>query len=115
MYNRINILAWHRDCLLKIQENRPCRTKEEAEEVIPHKQETHYGGRKCMVDFRLLNGKPRATLIQRFDGSALLLGPKGRKIEFEDGVTLHQIQTKVEELGWVIGVEHLHRERESRA
>ncbi len=68
-----------------------------------------------MVDFRLLNGKPRATLIQRFDGSAILLGPKGRKIEFEDGVTLHQIQTKVEELGWVIGVEHLHRERESRA
>ncbi len=64
-----------------------------------------------MVDFRLLNGKPRATLIQRFDGSALLLGPKGRRIEFGDGVTLHQIQDRVAKLGWVIGVEHLHRER----
>jgi hypothetical protein len=30
------------------------------------------------------------------------------------GVTLHEIQTKVEELGWVIGVEHLHKEREAR-
>ena len=68
-----------------------------------------------MVDFRLLNGKPRATLIQRFDGSVLLLGPKGRKIEFEHGVTLHQIQAKVTKLGWVIGVEHLHKERETQA
>ncbi len=68
-----------------------------------------------MVDFRLLNGKPRATLIQRFDGSALLLGPKGKKIEFEDRVTLHQIQAEVEKLGWMIGVEHLHRERETQA
>jgi len=68
-----------------------------------------------MVDFRLLNGKPRATLIQRFDGSVLLLGPKGKKIEFSIGVTLHEIQTKVTKLGWVIGVEHLHSERETRA
>ncbi len=65
-----------------------------------------------MVDFRLLNGKPRATLIQRFDGSVLLLGPRGAKIEFEDGVTLHQIQAEIEKLGWVIGTEHLHKERE---
>ncbi len=68
-----------------------------------------------MVDFRLLNGKPRATVIQRFDGSVLLLGPQGKKIEFEYGVTLHQIQSKIEKLGWVIGVEHLHRERETLA
>jgi hypothetical protein len=68
-----------------------------------------------VVDFRLLNGKPRATVIQRFDGSVLLLGSKGKKIEFKDGVTLHQIQAKVAKRGWVIGVEHLHRERETRA
>jgi len=67
------------------------------------------------VDFRLLNGKPRATLIQRFDGSVLIIGPKGKKIEFEDGVTLHQIQARLAKLGWVIGVEHLHRERETLA
>jgi len=68
-----------------------------------------------MVDFRLLNGKPRATVIQRFDGTVLLLGPKGERIQFEDGVTLHQIQAEVEKLGWVIGVEYLHKEREARA
>ena len=68
-----------------------------------------------MVDFRLLNGKPRATLIQRFDGTVVLIGPKGKKIEFEDGVTLRQIQAKLEKLGWVIGVEHLHKERETLA
>jgi len=62
-----------------------------------------------MVDFRLLNGKPRATLIQRFDGSALLLGPKGEKIEFDVGKTLMQAQAKAEEYGWEIAVEHLHR------
>jgi hypothetical protein len=54
-----------------------------------------------MADFRLLNGKPRATLIQRFDGTVLVLGPKGKKIEFKDRVTLHQIQAKAEKLGWV--------------
>ncbi len=67
-----------------------------------------------MVDFRLLNGKPRATLIQRFDGSTLLLGPGGKKSEFNDAVTLHQIQAKVAKLGWVSGVEHLHKERENQ-
>ena len=67
-----------------------------------------------MADFRLLDEKPRATLIQRFDGSIFLLGPKGNIIEFNAGVTSHEIQTKVKELGWVIGVEHLHKERESR-
>ena len=58
-----------------------------------------------MVDFRLLNGKPRATLIQRFDGTVLVLGPKDKNIEFPGGVTLHEIQTKVARLGWVIGVD----------
>ncbi|MBP1734477.1 MAG: hypothetical protein H6Q53_764 [Deltaproteobacteria bacterium] len=61
-----------------------------------------------MADFRLLNGKPRATLIQRFDGSTLLLGPRGEKIEFEIGTALPEAQTKAGELGWQIAVEHLH-------
>ena len=61
-----------------------------------------------MVNFRLLNGKPRATLIQRFDGTVLVLGPKGKKIEFKDGVTIHKIHAEISKLGWLIGVEHLH-------
>ena len=66
------------------------------------------GGRERMVDFRLLDGKPRATLIQRFDGSALLLGPRGEKIEFDPGTTLREAQAKAGEHGWEIAVEHLH-------
>ncbi len=60
------------------------------------------------MDFRLLDGKPRATLIQRFDGSALLIGPKGEKIEFDPGTTLKEVQAKAGEYGWEIAVEHLH-------
>ena len=66
------------------------------------------------MDYRLLNGKPRATLIQRFDGSAVLLGPKSRRLEFEFGATLHEIQARAEQIGWVVAVEHLHKEREDR-
>jgi len=66
------------------------------------------GGRELMADFRLLDGKPRATLIQRFDGSALLLGPKGEKIEFDPGTTLKEAQAKAGKYGWEISVEHLH-------
>ena len=66
------------------------------------------------MNHRLLNGKPRATLIQRFDGSAFLYGPKAVKIEFTTGTTLHEIQAEAENLGWVIAIEHLHKEREGK-
>ncbi len=66
------------------------------------------------MDYRLLNGKPRATLIQRFDGSIVLLGPEARKLEFDCSATLHEIQAKAEQVGWVIAIEHLHKEREGR-
>ena len=64
------------------------------------------------MDYRSLNGKPRATLIQRFDGSAVLLGAKSGRLEFKFGATLHEIQAKADQIGWVVAVEHLHRERE---
>jgi hypothetical protein len=64
------------------------------------------------MDYKLLNGKPRATLIQRFDGSAVLLGPKTKKLEFDFGATLHEIQAKADQVGWVVAIEHLHKERE---
>ena len=63
------------------------------------------------MNYKLFDGKPKATLIQRFDGSALLLSPKGEKIEFGIGITLHEIQAKVENFGWVIAIHHLHEER----
>jgi len=61
-----------------------------------------------MGDFRLLAGRPRATLIQRFDGSALLIGPKGERFEFDPGTALKEAQAKAKECGWEIAVEHLH-------
>ncbi len=63
------------------------------------------------MDFALHNEKPKATLIQRFDGSVFLIGPKGKKIEFEIGAPLQEILAKVAEFGWAIGVEHLQREK----
>jgi len=65
------------------------------------------------MDYRVLNGKPKATLIQRFDGSAVLLGPKARKLEFDFGATLPEIQAKADQIGWVVAIEHLRKERES--
>ncbi len=62
-----------------------------------------------MAAFELSKVKPRATLIQRFDGSALLVGPKGEKIEFNFGTKLEQVRAKALRSGWKIGVEHLHR------
>ena len=51
--------------------------------------------------------KPRATLIQRFDGSALLIGPTQR-VEFRVRTTLQEVLALAEKLGWAITVEHLH-------
>jgi len=66
------------------------------------------------MDYRLFNGKPRATLIQRFDGSSLLFGPNGKTIEFHIGTTVHEIHAEAEKLGWMIAITHLHKEREGR-
>jgi hypothetical protein len=66
------------------------------------------------MDYRLLDGKPRATLIQRFDGTAVLLGPQARRLEFKMGAKLHEIQAQADLVGWVVAVEHLHKEREGR-
>ena len=53
-------------------------------------------------------GKPRATLIQRFDGSTVLIGPRFEKVEFGVRATLQEAHTEAEKLGWAIAVEHLH-------
>ena len=56
----------------------------------------------------MLTGKPRATLIQRFDGSTVLIGPRFEKVEFGVRATLQEAHTEAEKLGWAIAVEHLH-------
>ena len=69
---------------------------------------------RSKMDFEVFNGRPTATLIQRFDGSAVLLGPKAKKVEFENGATRHEAIAEAESFGWVIAIEHLHSEREDR-
>jgi len=56
----------------------------------------------------LLKGKPRATLIQRFDGSTVLIGPKSERVEFSVRATLQDAHAEAQRLGWAITVEHLH-------
>jgi len=56
----------------------------------------------------LFNGRPRATLIQRFDGSTVLIGPKSERVEFSVRATFQEAQAEAEKLGWAITVEHLH-------
>lgn len=56
----------------------------------------------------MLKTKPRATLIQRFDGSTVLVGPKFERVEFSVRATLQEAHVEAERLGWAIAVEHLH-------
>ena len=56
----------------------------------------------------MFNGRPRATLIQRFDGSTVLIGPKSERVEFTVRATLQEAHAEAEKLGWAITVEHLH-------
>lgn len=56
----------------------------------------------------MLKGRARATLIQRFDGSTVLIGPKSERVEFSVRATLQEAHAEAEKLGWAITVEHLH-------
>ncbi len=55
------------------------------------------------MDLALLNGKPRCTLIQRFNGEVLLVGPRGKKIECK---ALREAEKYAGKVGWAIGVTH---------
>ena len=57
-----------------------------------------------MQDPILLNGKPRATLVQRFDMSVLVIGPRGKeKINFR---SLREAEEEAERRGWIISITH---------
>jgi len=56
----------------------------------------------------LVKVKARATLIRRFDGSTVLIGPEYERVEFSSRATLQEAHAEAERLGWAITVEHLH-------
>lgn len=57
------------------------------------------------MDFRLTNGKPKATLIQRFNRSIMLISPMLEKIEFP---SIREALLYEGEHGFEINIEHLH-------
>lgn len=58
------------------------------------------------MDFRLLNGAPKVTLIESFSGEVLLIPPtRDSKIEFS---TIHEARDYVVSKNWEIHVVHLH-------
>jgi hypothetical protein len=64
---------------------------------------------RASIEKMTFNLTPRATLIQRFDGSVVLIGPNTKeKIEFKTGTTFREIKDKARRSGWVVGFEHLH-------
>ena len=59
-----------------------------------------------MADFRLSNGRPRVTAIQRFDHKAILLGPEqGKKRIFE---SMEEMKEFIRRRRWEVNIEHLH-------
>jgi hypothetical protein len=60
--------------------------------------------RKDGMDAMLLNGKPRCTLIQKFDGEIVVVGPGAvDKLRFRN---LEEAGAEVEKRGWVISIIH---------
>jgi hypothetical protein len=57
-----------------------------------------------MVDFRMLNGKPKATAIVRFDHSAVLI-VRGKKEEFK---SLEEMKIYKDKNGLEVNIEYIH-------
>jgi len=53
------------------------------------------------VERELLNGHPKCTIIERFDGTALLLGPDHTRDEFK---SLKECKKVIEKKEWEINI-----------
>ena len=59
-----------------------------------------------MRDFRLTDGSPRVTVIQRFDHRVILLGPeRGKRRIFK---SLEKMREFISRRRWEVNMEHLH-------
>ena len=63
-----------------------------------------------MKDFRMLNGGPRCTLIERFDGSALLISPGDPVKRRRELKSLDEAKILIAREGLECNVSHLHAE-----
>lgn len=57
------------------------------------------------MDFRLLNGKPKCTLIQKFNHLVVVIDPEGHKITFN---CLNAAQKFILHSRWEVNVFHIH-------
>lgn len=62
-------------------------------------------GEGDMTDYRILNGKPKATLLRSFNGEVKVIGPDLVKTEHP---TVEEATKVIESQGWVISIFHLH-------
>ena len=53
----------------------------------------------------LLESRPKCTLINRFDGSFLAVGPGGKQ-RIDSFMAIEEVQEDVEKHGWTIGSIH---------
>lgn len=62
------------------------------------------------MDFRLLNGAPKATVIQRFNGEVVVIPPtKAKSKHMPDfGKDLHAAREYILKQGWEINLAHVH-------
>ena len=65
------------------------------------------------MDRRLLNGKPKCTVIQCFNHSTILLGPEfGKKKKFNN---LEELKQYIQKRGWEASVSHIHPARNEKS
>lgn len=58
------------------------------------------------MDRRLLNGKPKVTVIQRFNHTVVVIGPDvNMKREFPN---LEVAKQMIQKKGWEIKIDHIH-------
>jgi len=59
-----------------------------------------------MTELMLLNGKPKATIIEKFNYTASVICPDLKKIDFPN---LTSCMKYIEEQGWEVNVSHIRK------
>lgn len=57
------------------------------------------------MDFRLTNGCPKVTVIQRLNHTAIVIAPDHQRHQFENLIKAVEF---IHQKGWEVSVEHIH-------
>lgn len=61
-----------------------------------------------LTDCRILNGNPRATIIESFNGQVTVISPEGVGFQQFKHPNVEDAVKSIEARGWVVGISHLH-------